>query len=102
MAFAIPGHGVDIEASVHPEVARARIREGAEEARRRVRGGGVATYRVQTPVRIEMDLHYSQQADVAALIPGVERLGDRTVGFTAADGASAYRPFLATYSTRAT
>jgi D-amino peptidase len=83
------------EATVHPEVARARIREGAAEALRRL--GAFAPYRVQTPVRLDMDFYYSQQADVAELIPTTERLGDRTIGFTAPDAVSAYRTFLATY-----
>jgi D-amino peptidase len=82
-------------ASVHPEVARERIRAGAAEALGRRRE--FAPYKVETPVRLELDLYYSPQADVAALIPTVERLGDRTIAFTAPDALSAYRTFLATY-----
>ena len=52
---------------------------------------------VQTPVTIEMDFYYSIQADVAALIPTMERTGDRTIRFQAADAVSAYRAFLSTY-----
>ncbi|HVB08890.1 MAG TPA: M55 family metallopeptidase [Bacillota bacterium] len=83
------------EATVHPEVARARIREGAMEALRRLEE--FPPYRVQTPVRLDMDFYYSQQADIAALIPTTERLGDRRLAFTAPDAATAYRTFLATY-----
>ena len=82
-------------ASVHPDVARERIRAGAGEALRRRRE--FAPYRVDTPIRLELDLYYSPQADVAALIPTVERLGDRTIAFAAPDPLSAYRTFLATY-----
>lgn len=81
--------------SLHPELARERIRAGAEEALRRLRE--FPPYRVATPVRLEVDCYYSPQADLAALIPTTERLGDRTVAFTAPDALSAYRTFLATY-----
>ncbi|HEY7062968.1 MAG TPA: M55 family metallopeptidase, partial [Chloroflexota bacterium] len=82
-------------ASVHPEVARTRVRVGAEEALRRL--PEFAPYRVETPVRLELDFYYSPQADIAALIPTTERLGDRTLGITTPDALSAYRTFLATY-----
>jgi D-aminopeptidase len=42
-----------------------------------------------------MELYFSQQADRVALIPGVERVGDRTLRFVAPDALSAYRTFVA-------
>jgi D-amino peptidase len=82
-------------ASVHPEVGRTRVRTGAEEALRRL--SEFAPYRVETPVRLELDFYYSPQADIAALIPTTERIGDRTLAIGAPDALSAYRTFLATY-----
>ncbi len=82
-------------ASLHPEVARDQIRAGAEEALRRL--GEFAPLQVAQPLRLELDFYYSPQADIAALIPTTERLGDRTLAFNAPDPLTAYRTFLATY-----
>ncbi len=82
-------------ASVHPEVARERIGAGAEAALRRL--SEFAPFTVATPLRLELDFYHSPQADVAALIPTTERLGDRTLAFSSPDALSAYRTFLATY-----
>jgi D-amino peptidase len=81
--------------SLHPEVAREKIRDGARQAIERL--AEFQPLRVTTPVNIEIDLYYSPQADVAALIPTVERTGDRTVRFESPDALTAYRTFLATY-----
>jgi D-amino peptidase len=81
--------------SVHPEVARERIREGARQAIERL--AEFEPLKVTTPVEIEMDLYHSPQADITALIPTVERIGDRTVRFESPDALRAYQTFLATY-----
>jgi len=81
--------------SVHPDVARERIRDGARQAMERL--AEFEPLKVRTPVEIEMDFYFSPQADVAALIPTTERTGDRTVRFTSLDALEAYRTFLATY-----
>jgi len=81
--------------SLHPEVAREKIREAARQAIERL--AEFEPLKVTTPVGIEMDFYFSPQADVAALIPTTERTGDRTVRFTAPDALAAYRTFLATY-----
>jgi D-amino peptidase len=81
--------------SLHPEAARTLIRDGARRAIERL--SEFEPLRVSTPVTIEIDCYYSQQADITALIPTVERTGDRTVRFQAPDALSAYRTFLATY-----
>lgn len=82
-------------ASLHPEAARERICAGAAEALGRL--NAFTPYRVETPVRLEIDFYYSPQADLAALIPTTERIGDRTLAFSAPDPLTAYRTFLATY-----
>ncbi|HET8980369.1 MAG TPA: M55 family metallopeptidase [Solirubrobacteraceae bacterium] len=81
--------------SLHPAEARARIRDGARRAIERL--GEFTPLTFDGPIAVEMDFYYSPQADVAALIPTVERVGDRTVRYQAADAAEAYRTFLATY-----
>lgn len=81
--------------SVHPDRARELIRTGARQAIE-----GLSQWKplkVKTPVEIEMDLYYSQQADITALIPTVERIGDRTLRFKSPDAVEAYKTFLATY-----
>ncbi len=81
--------------SLHPSEACNRIRNAARQALERL--GEFEPMKVATPVTIDMDLYHSPQADITALIPGVERIGDRTVKFTAPDALEAYRTFLATY-----
>jgi D-amino peptidase len=81
--------------SVHPEVSRQMIREGVQEAL--ARRDEIQPLRVQTPVRLEFDAYFSVQADAMALVPTVERLGDRTVAFESPDPVTAYRTFVATY-----
>ncbi|HUY99582.1 MAG TPA: M55 family metallopeptidase [Thermomicrobiaceae bacterium] len=81
--------------SLHPTEARARIRDAAQRAIERL--GESRPLRLETPITVEMDFYYSPQADVAALIPTLERVGDRTVRFQAGDAAEAYKTFLATY-----
>jgi D-amino peptidase len=82
-------------ASVHPSVAADRIREGAERAVRRAAAGEMETLRVGPPVVVEIDFDRGVLADHAAIVPGTERVGDRTVRFSAADPLMAFRAFLA-------
>jgi D-amino peptidase len=81
--------------SAHPSVARDRVRAGAERAVRRASAGELDTLRVGPPVAIEMDVPKGVIADHAAIMPGVERVGDRTVRFVHDDPETAYRGFLA-------
>lgn len=81
--------------SVHPTVARDRVREGAERAVRRAAAGELRILEVGRPVDIEVDVATGVIVDHAAIMPGVERVGDRTVRFVADDPVTAYRGFLA-------
>ncbi|HZU75379.1 MAG TPA: M55 family metallopeptidase, partial [Dehalococcoidia bacterium] len=81
--------------SLSPVKSREKIRQGARQAIERL--AEFQPLKVQTPVTIEMDFYYSIQADVCALIPTMERIGDRTVRFQAPDANTAYRTFLSTY-----
>jgi D-amino peptidase len=80
--------------SFHPTVARARVREGAERAVKRAAAGELRTLEVKSPVAIEIDVPRGVIADHAAIMPGVERVGDRTVRFAHDDPETAFRGFL--------
>jgi D-amino peptidase len=82
--------------SPHPTVARERVREGAERAVRRATvAGDLKTLELDPPIAIEVDFSRGVIADHAAIIPGVERVGDRTVRYTGDDPETAFRGFLA-------
>src|SRR4051812_17091466 len=72
-------------ASPHPSVARDLVRAGAERAVRSAAAGVLQPLVVGPPVTIEVDYPKGYQADHAAVVPGAERLGHRTVRFTADD-----------------
>jgi D-amino peptidase len=78
------------------ETARRVIRETAERAMRRlIAGDAPAPLRVDTPVNIEIEFHYPQMVDNAALLPGSQRLDGRKIAYRAADMLEAYRAFRA-------
>lgn len=81
-------------ASVHPSVARERVRGGAEAAVRRAAAGELQPLDVGRPVTLEAEYSTAGQADYAALVPGTERYGDRGVRVTTDDAVVAYRTFL--------
>jgi D-amino peptidase len=82
-------------ASVHPTVARARIRAGAERAVRRAVSGELHPLVLAPPCAIEITYQNAVQADYAALVPGVERVGETGVRHVSDDPVLAYRSFLA-------
>jgi D-amino peptidase len=82
-------------ASVHPSVAIDLVCAGAERAVRRAIAGELRVLRVGPPAVIEVDYARGVQADFAAVIPGGERFGDRSVRFSSDDPLVAYRGFLA-------
>ena len=82
--------------SAHPSVARDRVREGAERAVRRAAAGELQTLTVDPPIVIEVDFARGVIADHAAIMPTVERVGDRTVRMACDDPETAFRSFLAT------
>jgi len=82
-------------ASPPPSVTRDLVRAGAERAVRAAAAGSLQALVVGPPVTIEVDYAKGVAADHAAVVPGAERLGDRTVRFTADDAPTAFRGFLA-------
>ncbi|MGH2446661.1 MAG: M55 family metallopeptidase [Candidatus Limnocylindria bacterium] len=86
------GLGYSAADSLSPEVARQAIRDGVARAMSRM--DEMRLPDIAVPVRGEMDLRLPVMADYAAVLPGVERLGPRTIGFEAGDGDAFYRLFL--------
>ncbi len=82
-------------ASLHPTVAGDLIRAASERAVRRAAAGELDVLRVGPPAVIEVDYAVGIHADYAALVPGSERVGERTVRFSFDDPVLAYRAFLA-------
>jgi D-amino peptidase len=82
-------------ASVHPSVAADRVRAGAERAVRRAATGSLQRLLVDPPVAVEIDFRRGVVADHVAIIPGSERVGDRTVRYASDDPILAFRGFLA-------
>ncbi|WP_203184033.1 M55 family metallopeptidase [Streptomyces pratensis] len=79
--------------TLHPEEARERLRRAAAEAI--TRRAQVSPLTLAGPLDVEVDLCAPFMVDLATLAPGVSRGEDgRTVTFTAADFAEAYRLIL--------
>lgn len=75
--------------SVHPAVARQRIREGASRALGRL--GDFAPYRVETPATLRVSWGSTSTAALCANIPGVTRVAPREIAFTSSDVSALYR-----------
>jgi D-amino peptidase len=79
-----------------PEAAQARIYEAARRAVERWRKGEAPQpLRLETPVRVAVELTNSDMADRAAMLPGVRRPEGKWVEFSTDDAPSACRTFRA-------
>ena len=79
--------------ALHPEEARERLRRATAEAITRRAQASPLT--LTGSLEVEVDLSAPFMVDLATLVPGVSRAeGGRTVTFTAADFAEAYRLVL--------
>ncbi|MFS8531195.1 M55 family metallopeptidase [Sphaerobacter thermophilus] len=78
------GIGTNSAIHLHPAKARDLIREGAAEAVRRI--PELKPYNPGWPCRVEVDVDHQVQADLATIVPGVARNGERGFVFTAEDG----------------
>jgi D-amino peptidase len=88
-------HGRHAAASVHPSLARERIRAGATRAVRRAIAGDMRPLVLDPPYVIEVTYRNALQADYACLVPGAERVGETGARFASDDPVVAYRGFLA-------
>jgi len=82
---------------LHPTRAQELIRQGASEAVRRAESA--KPWLLPTNCRVEMEMDHQARADQALTIPGVERAGDRAVGFSPADGLKFIHTFRAIMKT---
>lgn len=78
--------GISSTAAIHmqPQAAQDRIREMAEKAM-----GHIPTatpFVLPETAMVELDFDHQSRADQAVLLEGVERVGERTIGFTAGNG----------------
>jgi D-amino peptidase len=80
------GLGVEAANHVHPAVAQEMIEAGAEEAIRRALAGEFQPYRIRPGCRVEVDLQNQEITALSSLVPGIDRVGDRSVAFSAANG----------------
>ena len=82
--------------SLHPSRARELIREGARRAVTALSGSGSAIkpLTMTPPLRLRIDFALPGQADIAATIPGFDRVDDRGIAYEAADAITLYRAFL--------
>ncbi len=74
--------------------ARRLIREGAQAALARPR----APLRLAAPYTLAVEFNTSGQAEMAALLPGCERAGHRTVSYTDASFVEVYRAWRVFYN----
>jgi D-amino peptidase len=79
--------------SLHPQVARERIRTAAHRAIERL--ATIPPMRPPEPAELELDLLTTAMAESVERIPGVRRLAPRTVGYQSDDYVQLYRLFLA-------
>jgi D-amino peptidase len=79
--------------SLHPTVARERIRTAARRAIERL--PTIPPMRAPDPADLELDLLTAAMADSVERVPGVTRLAARTVGYASGDYVELYRLFLA-------
>ena len=76
---------------LHPVKAQTLIREGAEAALKSV--DQLEPWVLPTDCPVELEFDHPSRADACLLLPGVERKGDRSVEFIAADGVNLFHTF---------
>jgi D-amino peptidase len=87
------GLGRQVARSLHPQVARERIRDGARRAIERL--PSIPAMRLEGRVELEVDLVTPAMADSCERVPSVSRVGPRTVGYASDEYVDVYRLFLA-------
>jgi D-amino peptidase len=87
------GYSTTSAIHLHPQRAQELIRQGAEEATRRA--AEARPWTLPRGCRIEVDFDHQSRADQCLYIPGVERAGDRTVGYWPKDPLDFIRVFRA-------
>jgi D-amino peptidase len=75
-----------------PSVVCERIRAGAAQAV--TRAAEMRPFALSTPITMEIDTLRTSQADLLELVPGMQRLGERTVAYAANEFPDIYRALM--------
>jgi D-amino peptidase len=81
--------------SLSPAAAHDAIREGMRSALGRI--DRMERYEPAQPLHAEVDFRFPSHAAFAAVLPEVDRIGPRTVAFSARDGDAFFRRFVAVF-----
>jgi D-amino peptidase len=79
--------------SLHPEIARQRIRTGARRAFERL--DNIAPMRLEGGIELQVDFLRTAMADSCERVPGVRRVGSRSVAYAGDDYVQIYKLYLA-------
>jgi D-amino peptidase len=87
--------------NLHPTESCRLIRDGAEQAVRRVAGDGMRTPELDRPATLDLEFQTGDMAEVATWARGAERTGERSVRISGDDLLAMFTSFVAvTYITR--
>ena len=88
-------------ANLHPAASCRLIRDGAEQAVRRVAGDGMRSPELDRPATLDLEFQTGDMAEVATWARGAERTGERSVRIQDDDLLAMFTSFVAvTYITR--
>jgi D-amino peptidase len=79
--------------SLHPEVARQRIRTGARRGMQRL--DNIPPMRLEGRIELEVEFSRTAMADSCERVPGVRRIGSRSVAYGSEDYVELYKLYLA-------
>ncbi len=82
-------------ASLSPKQSRAAIKAGIERGIREASKRGAKPFRFEAPIALETTFTYTSKCDIAALMPGCDRIGPRTLRFVHDDYMTVFRAFRA-------
>ena len=91
-------HAISYQAAdaVHPALARDMIRDAARRSVERARGEGsnLQPLVIEPPIDLKIEFTTPGQADFVAIMPGFDRVGDRSVVFVADDAVMLFRALI--------
>jgi D-amino peptidase len=86
------GYGRKAVLSIHPEIAREKIREGVAKALSGIKN--IKPFLPKSPYTLEIKLLGSEMADMCERIPGIKRLANSRISFKNRDYKEIFRCFL--------
>ena len=87
------GYGRKAVMSIHPELAREKIRAGMKKAL--LERKTIKPFHPRSPYTLELELRASEMADMCERIPGTRRLGGRIISYKNRNYREIYRCLLA-------